>query len=52
MKSEAKVAAKVVATGGLASLIAEESSAIDEVAENLTLEGLKIIYEANKKRVA
>ena len=38
----------VVATGGLASLIAEEAEAIDEVAEWLTLEGLRILYERNR----
>lgn len=48
MKKEAGVKAKVVATGGLAGLIARESVLIDEVSENLTLEGLKIIYEANR----
>lgn len=36
--------AKVVATGGLASLIAAESEQIEEVLPDLTLEGLKIIY--------
>ncbi|MDR2945186.1 MAG: type III pantothenate kinase [Candidatus Adiutrix sp.] len=36
--------AKVVATGGLASLIASESEQIEEVLPDLTLEGLKIIY--------
>ena len=35
---------RVVATGGLASLIASESSQIEEVFPDLTLEGLKIIY--------
>ncbi|HWO55843.1 MAG TPA: type III pantothenate kinase [Paenibacillus cookii] len=39
---------KVVATGGLAELIASESEAIDEVNPMLTLEGLRIIYERNK----
>lgn len=48
MKREAGITAKVVATGGLADLIARESSAIDEVDENLTLDGLKMIYEMNR----
>ena len=36
--------AKVVATGGLAGLIAAESQQIEEVLPDLTLEGLKIIF--------
>ena len=47
-EKEAGVEAKVVATGGMAGLIAKESVSIDELSENLTLEGLKIIYEANR----
>ncbi|MDF2548306.1 type III pantothenate kinase [Anaerosolibacter sp.] len=39
---------KVIATGGLANLIASESETIDEVNGLLTLEGLRIIYERNK----
>ncbi|WP_040213807.1 type III pantothenate kinase [Clostridium polynesiense] len=39
----------VVATGGLAKLIAQDTDSIDEVAPLLTLEGLKIIYEKNKE---
>ncbi|WP_291578449.1 type III pantothenate kinase [Clostridium sp. UBA6640] len=35
----------VIATGGLAKLIAEESSTIDKVESFLTLDGLRIIYE-------
>ena len=39
---------KVVATGGLAKLIASESETIQIVNGLLTLEGLRIIYEKNK----
>jgi len=39
---------KVVATGGLARLITEETNEIDEVNGLLTLEGLRLIYEKNK----
>lgn len=38
----------VVATGGLAHLIAEESTTIDDVDEYLTLEGLRILHDRNK----
>jgi type III pantothenate kinase len=38
----------VVATGGLAGLIAKESVTIEEVNYFLTLEGLRIIYEKNR----
>jgi len=39
---------RVVATGGLASLFAEESEYIDDVDPELTLKGLKIIYDRNR----
>ena len=40
---------RVVATGGLANLIASETDSIDNVDKFLTLEGLKAIYEKNKE---
>ena len=44
---EVRIQPYVVATGGLAREIAAESSKIHEIDENLTLEGLRIIYEKN-----
>jgi len=39
---------RVVATGGLASLFAEDSEHIDDVDPELTLKGLKIIHDRNR----
>jgi len=39
----------VVATGGLANLIAEDSKTINKVEPFLTLEGLRIIYDKNRE---
>ena len=48
MKQEMKEEGiKVIATGGMAKLIASESSAIDIVNPFLTLEGLKAVYDLN-----
>jgi type III pantothenate kinase len=38
----------VIATGGLAGLVFQESHSLDEVDELLTLTGLKILFEKNK----
>ncbi len=40
---------KVVATGGLGRLIADETKEIDIYDSSLTLDGLRIIYEKNRK---
>lgn len=50
MKKEINRDIYVIATGGLASLISNESPCIDEVDEYLTLKGLKIIFDRNKKQ--
>lgn len=41
--------AKVVATGGLGNIIAAETDTINTYHPNLILEGLRMIYEKNKK---
>ena len=45
MKAELGGAAVVVATGGLASVVAPESSEIEHVDEELTLRGLRLVWE-------
>ncbi|HWQ74061.1 MAG TPA: pantothenate kinase, partial [Syntrophomonas sp.] len=47
MKKEIGGDIRVIATGGLAALIAGETDSIDEVDEFLTLDGLRQIYELN-----
>ena len=47
-KAESREQCRVLATGGLAGLIAPESKTIDEVDGFLTLDGLRILYERNR----
>jgi type III pantothenate kinase len=47
-KQELGGEAKVVATGGYAELLAPETSVIDVIDPNLTLTGLRLIYEMNR----
>lgn len=49
MKREIQKPLKVVATGGLASLIASECPAIETVDDFLTLKGLKILFQRNRR---
>ena len=48
IQQELSEKAKVVATGGYAGLIAKETAVIDVVNPNLTLIGLKLIYQMNQ----
>jgi len=49
MKAEIKTKPLVIATGGLARLVAAETKYIDKIEDMLTLEGLRIIYNLNSK---
>jgi len=49
MKAEVKTKPLVLATGGLANVIAPETKTIEKIEDMLTLDGLRIIYELNKK---
>ncbi|MEW6614505.1 MAG: type III pantothenate kinase [Thermodesulfobacteriota bacterium] len=48
IKKEVKSNPKVIATGGLASLIASVSETISEIDKYLTLKGLRILHERNR----
>lgn len=46
IKAEQNVSPKVIATGGLSTLIAKDSTTIDIVDTQLTLKGLNYIYRS------
>ena len=46
--AELGVKARVIATGGLARRISEDSRYIDEIDDMLTLDGLRILFERNR----
>jgi type III pantothenate kinase len=48
MKREVPAIQRVVATGGLAPVFADESEHIDSIDAELTMKGLKIIYDRNR----
>jgi type III pantothenate kinase len=48
MKQEIGTEVQVVATGGLAAIIAKETDVIDIIDDFLTLDGLNLIYELNR----
>jgi type III pantothenate kinase len=48
IKKELGDGSRVIATGGLADHIARYTSAIETVDHNLTLKGLKLLYELNR----
>ena len=48
MQKELEGDARVVATGGMGSMMAEHCGLIDDVDPNLTMEGLRCIYENHK----
>ncbi len=47
MRGEMEGPVRVLATGGLATLLGKASRTIDEVDDNLTLDGLRILHERN-----
>jgi type III pantothenate kinase len=48
MKKELASDARVVATGGLAELVSPETRSIQEIKPQLTLEGLRLLYDINR----
>ena len=49
LKQEHSADMKVIATGGLATIFSNHTDAIDQVVVDLTLHGLRLIYDRNRK---
>ena len=47
-KSELGPESKVIGTGGLANIISQEADVFDAINQDLTLIGLRLIYNMNK----
>jgi len=52
MLEEMLSVSRIVATGGLASLMADASQYIDTIDETLTLDGLRIVFDRTRRRSA
>ena len=48
MFDELKSRPKVIATGGLAPVIVSETKLVDAIEDDLTMEGLRILYARNR----
>ena len=48
LRQEMEGAPRVLATGGLARVLAAELEGVDSIEDHLTLEGLRLIYEKNR----
>jgi len=51
LKKKKKEEMKIVATGGLASLLQSTELLFDNVEENLTMHGLRLIFDYNIKSI-
>ena len=49
MERELGHSCRVIATGGLAPVIAKETESIQDILPYLTLEGLEFLYRRNRK---
>ena len=52
MKTEMTEGVRVIATGGMGRMMAEHCELIDAVDPNLTMEGLRLIYERHPEAFA